>query len=88
VLVTPQLKPDVFPGVTRKVVLELAQANGIEAREARLRREDLADIDGAFLCSTLMEIRGLSRLGDRPLATAELPIYKTLVGAFRAMTHQ
>jgi branched-chain amino acid aminotransferase len=88
VLITPQLKPDVFPGVTRKVVLELAHANGIEAREARLRREDLADIDGAFLCSTLMEIRGLSRLGERPLATAELPIYKTLVDAFRAMTHQ
>jgi branched-chain amino acid aminotransferase len=88
VLVTPQLKPDVFPGITRKVLLELARANGIEAREAQLRREDLADIDGAFLCSTLMEIRGLSRLGERPLATAELPVYKTLVSAFRTMTHQ
>jgi branched-chain amino acid aminotransferase len=87
-LITPRLKPDVFPGITRKVLLELARANGIEAREAQLRREDLADIDGAFLCSTLMEIRGLSRLGGRPLATTELPIYKTLVSAFRTMTHQ
>ena len=87
-LITPQLKPDVFPGITRKVLLELAQANGIESREAQLRREDLCGVDGAFLCSTLMEIRGLSRLGERELATADLPIYKTLVGAFRAMTHQ
>ena len=31
---------------------------------------------------------GLSRLGERELATAQLPIYKTLVGAFRAMAHQ
>ena len=87
-LITPRLKPDVFPGITRKVLLELARSNGIEAREAQLRREDLSDIDGAFLCSTLMEIRGLSRLGERKLATPDLPVYKTLVGAFRAMTHQ
>jgi branched-chain amino acid aminotransferase len=88
VLVTPQLKPDVFPGITRKTVLELAHANGIETREAQLNREDLAEIDGAFLCSTLMEIRGMARLGERPLATHELPTYKTLVSAFRAVTHQ
>ena len=87
-LLTPRLKPDVFPGITRQVFLELARANGIEAKEAELRREDLAGIDGAFLCSTLMEIRGISRLGDRPLATAELPMYRSLVGAFRNMTRQ
>jgi branched-chain amino acid aminotransferase len=87
-LLTPRLKPDVFPGITRQVFLELAHANGIEAKEAELRREDLAGIDGAFLCSTLMEIRGISRLGDRTLATAELPMYRSLVGAFRNMTRQ
>jgi branched-chain amino acid aminotransferase len=87
-LLTPRLKPDVFPGITRQVFLELARANGIEAKEAELRREDLAGIDGAFLCSTLMEIRGISRLGDRTLATAELPMYRSLVDAFRNMTRQ
>jgi branched-chain amino acid aminotransferase len=87
-LLTPRLKPDLFPGITRKVFLELARVQGIEVREAELRREDLAGIDGAFLCSTLMEIRGLARLGQRPLSTAELPIYQSLVSAFRAVTHQ
>ena len=87
-LLTPRLKPDVFPGITRLVFLEIARAKGIEIREAELRREDVAGIDGAFLCSTLMEIRGVSRLGDRPLATVELPAFRGLVDAFRAMTHQ
>src|SRR5207248_8781372 len=88
ILMTPRLKPDVFPGITRKVVLELARSDGVETREAQLRREDLAEIDGAFLCSTLMEIRGLSRLGEYPLPTLELPIYQKLVRAFRTLTHQ
>jgi branched-chain amino acid aminotransferase len=87
-LVTPRLKPDVFPGITRQVILELASCSGIEAREAELRREDLETIDGAFVCSTLMEIRAVSRLGARPLPTIELPIYQSVLGAFRSLTHQ
>ena len=87
-LFTPRLKQDVFPGITRQVVLELARGLGIEVRETELTREDLAGIDGAFLCSTLMEIRGVSRLGEHALHTAESPIYKSLVHAFRTLTNQ
>ena len=87
-LITPRLKPDVFPGITRQVVLELAHGAGIEVREAELRRQDLDDIQGAFLCSTLMEIRGLCRLQERILPTLELPVYKGLLTAFRTLTHQ
>jgi branched-chain amino acid aminotransferase len=87
-LITPRPKPDVFPGITRRVVLELARANGIAACEAEIGREDLAKIDGAFLCSTLMEIRAVSRLGEQPLSTAELPVYRSIVNRFRTVTHQ
>ncbi len=87
-LITPRLKPDVFPGITRQVVLEIARDNGIDARESELRREDTTNIDGAFVCSTLMEIRAISRLGERPLPTVELPLYKTIVTAFRSLTRQ
>jgi branched-chain amino acid aminotransferase len=87
-LITPRLKADVFPGITRKVFLELARANGIEASEADLRREDVAGVDGAFVCSTLMEIRAISRIGETPLRTTELAVYKSLATAFRTLTHQ
>jgi branched-chain amino acid aminotransferase len=87
-LITPRLKPDVFPGITRKVFLEIARDRGMDTHESELRREDLAGIDGAFVCSTLMEIRAISKLGERPLLTVELPMYKTLVTAFRLLTHQ
>src|ERR1043166_7133703 len=87
-LITPRLKPDVFPGITRQVVLEIARGIGLDAHESELRREDLAAIDGAFVCSTLMEIRAISKLGERPLPTIERPQYKNVVTAFRTITHQ
>lgn len=87
-LLTPKLHTDVFPGITRQVILELAKQVGIDCEEVDLRAEDLRRIDGAFLCSTLMEIRGLSRLGETRLPTQEHDIYRTIVESFRAMTHQ
>jgi hypothetical protein len=47
----------------------------------------LAGIDGAFVCSTLMEIRAVSALGKCLVPTMESPVYKSLVSAFRSLTH-
>ena len=87
-LLTPALNPDVFPGITRQSVLQIARREGINVRELDLRPKDLLEINGAFLCSTLMEIRGLSQLGERMLPTLELPIYKAIVKAFGSTTNQ
>jgi branched-chain amino acid aminotransferase len=87
-LITPALKADVFPGITRQVILEIARDKGVDICETNLRREDLAGMDGAFLCSTLMEIRAISKLGSQALPTVDLPLYKTVVSAFRTLTHQ
>lgn len=85
---TPPLNPDVFPGITRQVVLEIAQSRGMDIRVSDIRRHEIEAIDGAILCSTLMEIRGILRLGDRALRTTELPLYQSLISDFRDITHQ
>ena len=87
-LLTPPLNPDVFPGITRQVVRELAAQLDIECVESDIMPVDLDRAQGAFLCSTLMEIRPLDRIGERPLPTARLDTYRELVRSFRAMTHQ
>jgi branched-chain amino acid aminotransferase len=87
-LLTPPLNPDVFPGVTRLTILEIARNLGIDATEVDLRADDLGDLDGAFLCSTLMEVRGISRLGERALPTFENEMFAAVVRAFREITHQ
>lgn len=86
-LITPPLNPDVFPGVTRRVILELARDLGIDAQERDLYERELTDIDGAFLCSTLMEIRGITRIGSRSLDTCDNPIFSAVVNSFRRLTH-
>jgi branched-chain amino acid aminotransferase len=87
-LITPPLNPDVFPGITRHTVVTLAQQQAIDLEEVDLQHDDLLTIDGAFLCSTLMEIRPISLLDNRTLQTIELPLYKRLIDAFRRVTHQ
>jgi branched-chain amino acid aminotransferase len=87
-LLTPPLNADVFPGITRQVALELARDAGIEVSEVNLLPSALKGIDGAFLCSTLMEIRAVSRLDAAELDTAAHPIYRTVLGSFRDLTHQ
>ncbi len=87
-LVTPKLREDVFPGITRKVVMELSDRIGIGVAERDLYEADLASFDGAFLCSTYMEIRAISTLGTCELDTSGSAVYRTIVSAFRATTHQ
>jgi branched-chain amino acid aminotransferase len=87
-LLTPRLKPDVFPGITRQIVMELASVIGLAVDEREITRETLTTVEGAFVCSTLMELRAVSRLGERELPTRELAPFKTLLAAFRALTHR
>jgi len=87
-LITPPANPDVFPGITRTVVQQLAGDLGIPVSEQDVRPSDLPGIDGAFLCSTLMEIRPLAKIDDRDLPTAEDAAYTAILRSFRSLVHQ
>ncbi|MDE3857067.1 aminotransferase class IV [Sinorhizobium meliloti] len=84
-LLTPKLSGDVFPGITRKTVISICREHNIDVTEASLSRQEL-DVDGAFLCSTLMELRPITRLGDALLDTLNLDIYRAISSAFSSMT--
>jgi branched-chain amino acid aminotransferase len=86
-VVTPRLSGDVFPGITRTVILDLAAAAGLTCLERDLTPGDLDGIEGAFLCSTLMEIRPVSSLGAMSLATAMHPTFLNILTRFRETTH-
>jgi branched-chain amino acid aminotransferase len=87
-LITPPINPDVFPGVTRSTVIDLANEIGADFEEVDIRPSDLVEIDAAFLSSTLMEIRAISKIGDNVLATAENVLYRNILTSFRRLTHQ
>ena len=87
-LFTPLLTPDVFPGITRRVVLEICEKLGRGVEQRDIRPADLKSLEGAFLCSTLMELRPVSVLGSELLGTIHHPVFKEVLDAFRAITHQ
>jgi branched-chain amino acid aminotransferase len=87
-LITPALGDDVFPGITRSMVLTLAGEAGIPVLEASVPRQDLLDCDGAFLCSTAMELRPICNLEGRELPTVQSEVFQVLMARFDRLTDQ
>lgn len=87
-LTTPFLGDDVFPGITRNIVLQLAKEAGIEVSEANISPEEIRACDGAFLSSTLMELRPITNLDGRELASDKLEIFREIQSRFFVLTAQ
>jgi len=62
-LITPSLDCGLLNGVTRRVVLELAESLGIPAKEGRLTPKELLRADECFLTNTSIEIMPATRVG-------------------------
>ena len=86
-LITPEVSPEFLPGITRRVVLEIAERKGIAVEERVVLPQEFADFDGAFLCATLMEIRSLSQIENSEYDTARHPLFREVLNEFRALTH-
>jgi branched-subunit amino acid aminotransferase/4-amino-4-deoxychorismate lyase len=63
-LSTPTTGPGVLPGVTRAVVWELAQEEGLQVREDRFPLADLQGADEVFTTSSVREVMPVVSLDD------------------------
>ena len=86
-LVTPSIEADVFPGITRRSVLEIARTLGVAAIERPVDPRELAACDGVFLASTMLELRPLSAIDEQRFATATHPLFRRIRAEFDAATH-
>ena len=59
----------ILPGITRRVVLDLAAQSGIAKAEQPLTRRDLSECDEAFLTSSVGEIVPVVKVGHEPVGT-------------------
>lgn len=71
-LLTPPLNTPVLPGVTRAVVLEIAESLGIPIVERPLGIDDLLSADEVFVTNSLMEIVSIVRIEREPIATEQV----------------
>ncbi len=83
-LVTPGLE-GILPGVTRKVVFELAKQLGIPVRPKRVKLMELARADEAFLTNALIEVVPVTAVGGRRIPGPG-PITAKIAAAYRAST--
>ncbi|MCM8778330.1 MAG: aminotransferase class IV [Candidatus Omnitrophica bacterium] len=67
VLLTPPLYLGVLPGITRKVVMELASEMDIELKETPFTRHELYNVDEIFLTNTSIEIMPVAYVDGRKI---------------------
>jgi D-alanine transaminase len=83
-LETPPKSAALLPGVTRDLVLELAQANGIASREAGIPVDKLVGADEVWLTSSTREISPVIRLDDRSVGSGQPgPLWNRMIRLFQ-----
>lgn len=87
-VITPALTPNIFPGITRATLLDIAQALGIEVVERDILPEELGNFDGAFLAATMMELRPLASIDSYQYDSANHRLFGQFLQEFQEITHQ
>ena len=66
-LVTPPTTETLLPGITRALVMEAAEAMGLDVVERRMGPEDLASAEEAFITSTIRELLPVVSVDGYPI---------------------
>ena len=87
-LLTPPVTDGSLEGVTRGVVLELAEKLGIPFAEKSLAPYDLYTADECFLAGTGAELIPVREISGRPLTAAPGPVFTRLQRAFAELVEE
>ncbi|MEM6334744.1 MAG: branched-chain-amino-acid transaminase [Planctomycetota bacterium] len=86
VLITPPLHAGILEGLTRNVVMELAEDAGLDVRETDLTRHDLFVADEMFLTGTAAEVIAVTCVDGRTIGTGKPgPVTQDLIARFRKL---
>jgi D-alanine transaminase len=85
VLRTHPLTNLILPGITRAIVLEIANSLGIPVREEAIAESELATVDELFLTGTTTDLMPIVRLNDQSVGNGTPgPVTTRLYQEFRA----
>ncbi|OGO36141.1 MAG: hypothetical protein A2147_08840 [Chloroflexi bacterium RBG_16_57_8] len=84
-LTTPRVGGGLLPGVTRRLVLELAKhLPGVKSAEADIAVDGLSDADEVFLTNSMVEIMPVVEIGGRMIGDGKPgPITRRLMQAYK-----
>lgn len=83
-LLTHPLTPNILPGITRMVIIDICQEIGLAVAETFFDTETLYGADEVFLTGTVTEVLPVVTIDDNPIGTGKVgPITKRLYEALR-----
>lgn len=83
-ILTAPLGENILPGITRKLLMDLAKESNIELREETLHSERLSEIDELFLTGTTTEILPIVTVDNQPIGSGEVgPVVQRLIDAYK-----
>lgn len=89
VLVTPPVGKHLLPGITRDLVLELAEANGIPCEVRDIREAELGWADEIWMTSSTREIAPVITLNRKPVANNKVgPLWKKMINIYQDYKEQ
>ena len=71
VLLTPPKTPDLLPGVTRDLVLELAEKNNIKFKEQSIKENLLSQADEIWLTSSTKDVLPVTSLNGNKVGNGK-----------------
>jgi branched-chain amino acid aminotransferase len=87
-LLTPPPSDGALEGITRAVVLDVARAQGVAAREASIGVYDLRAADEAFLVGTAAEIVPIATIDGRTVPGCPGPVFGRIAAGFAEAVRQ
>jgi branched-chain amino acid aminotransferase len=85
-IVTPTLNEDVFPGITRQIIFGICRKFAIPCIERNIFPADVGTMRAAFLCSTLSELKPISRIDSTSYPSANHPTFRAIAAEYEALT--
>ncbi|ODT44274.1 MAG: hypothetical protein ABS70_05910 [Nitrospira sp. SCN 59-13] len=86
---TPSLDCGILDGITRAIVMTLAEEEGLPVKEGHYRLADLRQADECFLTNTSMEVMPVSRVDSLPIGDGRPgPLTKRIRARFAASRHR
>ncbi|MBN1588659.1 MAG: branched-chain-amino-acid transaminase [Pirellulales bacterium] len=86
-LLTPPNEAGILEGITRDVVIDLAEQSGIDVREVPLTKHDVYIADECFLTGTAAEVVPVVKVDSRPIGDGRPgPITRNLMTLFKKLT--
>lgn len=70
-IITPPKGECLLPGITRDLVVELAQANQLDCEERDISRDELLQANEIWVTSSTREILPVTRLNDQPVGNGK-----------------